>query len=115
VSQIFHTYITGSQAANVAVGSSGFTQIGHQVQTGNIASLRQHLAQYGVTKEDLDDLQTAVAQDPKPKDGRRFGSHVADWMGKMTTKAATGAWEVATSGAGDLLASAIRAYYGFGG
>jgi hypothetical protein len=113
VNQIFHTVIMGG--TNVALGSTGFTQTVHQVQAGNIGSLREHLAQYGVVKEDLDDLETAVGQDPKPKDPQRFGTRVAAWMGKMTTKAATGAWEVATSGAGELLAGAIRAYYGFGG
>jgi hypothetical protein len=60
----------------------------------------------------LEDLETALAKDPKPKDSRHFGSSVATWIGKMTAKAASGAWDVTTAGAGELLADAIRAYYG---
>lgn len=111
VGQIFNTLIMGGTNP-VAIGSSGFSQIGHQVVVaGDIASLRAHLVQLGVEKQDLDELETALSKDTPPKGGR-FGTKVADWIGKMTGKAASGGWDVATGAGADLLATAIRAYYG---
>jgi hypothetical protein len=110
VNQIFNTNIMGG--TNIALGASGFSQVGHQVVVGNVASLRKYLGQLGVEKEDLDELETALAKDPKPKDAQRLGTRVAGWIGKMTGKAASGTWEVATGAGADLLATAIRSYYG---
>lgn len=114
VTQIFTTYIMGS-ATNVALGSSRFSQTAYQVQARDLNSLRQYLAGLGIGTEDLNELQGALEEDGPPRDPRRIGERVSAWIGKMTGKAVSGVWNVATSAAADVLAAAIRAYYGLTG
>jgi hypothetical protein len=74
VNQIFHTTIMGG--TNVAIGSSGFSQVGHQVVVaGNVASLRAHLAQLGVGKETWTSWRAPSRQTPS----RLLGGSVRGW------------------------------------
>lgn len=111
VGQIFNTYILGN-AQNVAVGSPGALQHARQIVAGDVSALRRFLAEQGVEARDLAGLEQAIAEDGAPKAGQPFGKKVAGWIGNMVSKAASGAWSISTSSAGELLTTAIRAYYG---
>jgi hypothetical protein len=111
VAQIFHTYIMGG-AQNVAVGSPGAVQHAQQLQVGDLEGLKRFLADHGVQTTDLAELESAIAEDPKPKAGEPLGRRVASWMGTMISKAASGAWKIGISAATEILSAALKAYYG---
>lgn len=82
------------------------------VGSGDFLSLERLLRAQGVDAEDCRCLKEAIEQDPKPTEPGRFGQRVSHWIGKMTGKAASGAWKVTLDTAGKLLPGAIAAYYG---
>ncbi len=75
-------------------------------------SLKKYLAGLGLEDGDVKELEQAIKEDGPPKKSKGFGQRVAGWIGKMTAKAATGGWDVTVGAAGELMASAIRSYYG---
>jgi len=96
---------------NIAVGSKGVTQT-VQVQAGDLEGLKAYLASLGVGQTDFDELAIALTEDEPPKEGQGFGKQVSQWVGSMTTKAASGAWQIGVAAGGGLLVTAIRWYYG---
>ena len=114
VSQVFNTYILGGTGHTIAPGGSIGSQTFHQVNVGDMASLKEYLIGLGIDTRDVQELEEAIKKDKSPTEPKRFGRKVANWIGKMTAKAASGAWNVATSAAADVLAKAISSYYGIG-
>lgn len=111
VTNIFNTTIHGGSIG--AVGNVKATNvIGSNVTKGDTASLRAALEAGGVDASDVDDLEEALAHEPSPSSDGSFGPKVAKWIGKMTGKAASGAWNVAVGAGGSLLAKAIASFYG---
>ena len=82
------------------------------VREGDLASLRAYLSEHGVSAKDIDDLERAIAADPKPASSKAFGEKVSAWIGRMVSKASAGAWQVGVGAAGGLLGKALGAYYG---
>jgi len=83
------------------------------VKTNDYESLKSFLLSTGLSNDDLLDLESVIQTDPRPNTKGKFGKGVSAWMGKMLTKAANGSWQVSAAAAGNLLAQAIGAYYGF--
>jgi len=110
VTQIFTTNIWGG--ANISVGSANVSQT-VQVKVGDLDGLKAYLGSLSIEPKDLDHLAEALKQDKLPQDSQGFGDRVSQWIGYMTSKAASGTWKVGVGAAGDLLASAIRMYYGW--
>ena len=95
------------------VSGSAVTQnLQMSVRKGDFTSLRAYLSEHGVDAEDIDDLERAIHADPEPTSSESFGERVSAWVGKMVSKAATGAWQVGVGAAGGLLSKALGAYYG---
>ncbi len=95
------------------VSSSAVTQnLNMVVCRGDFASLRAYLSENGIDAEDIDDLERAIKADPTPASSESFGDKVSAWVGKMVSKAATGAWQIGVGAAGGLLGKALGAYYG---
>ncbi len=82
------------------------------INKGDFASLRRYLKSLGLNEVDIHELEQAVRSDPTPAQSGNFGSRVSQWVGKMVSKAAAGAWDIAVGTAGNLLATAISSYYG---
>lgn len=82
------------------------------ITPGNFSSLAAHLADHGVSTDDLHELENAVRHDPQPSDKAKLGDRVSIWIGKMIGKAAQGGWNISLGAAGNLLASAIAKFYG---
>lgn len=113
VGHVFNNYILGG-SNTIAAGSSHFTQNTiFSVQRGDLESLRVYLKGTGLTESDLRELEVAIRQDRTPQDPRKLGQGTSGWIGKMVAKAASGAWDIATSSAADLLTKAILIYYGY--
>ena len=94
-------------------GSTVSQTLSMNVQKGDWGSMERYLASLGISGDDIRELRMAIKADPPPPDRKNFGARVGDWVGKMVARAASGAWQVGIGAAGDLLASAIRAYYGW--
>jgi len=112
VTQIFNTYVLGGTNI-VASASSEISQTVHQpVHVNDLKSLKSYLTNLGLTPTDLQEMEEALEGDGPPKKSDRLGQKVAKWIGSMTGKAVSGAWQVSTSAAADILSKAIRSYYG---
>ncbi len=112
LTQVFNTYILGG-TSSVAVGGSEFSQTIHQqVHSGDFSSLKDYLRTVGLKDEDFTELEVALKDDQKPEDPDHLGEKVSHWIGRMVGKTLTGAWNVGSSVAADLLVRAIRSYYG---
>jgi hypothetical protein len=95
------------------ISDSNVTQnLEMSIQPGNFKTLSSFLRSKGVGKEDISELEKAVGSDSKPESANAFGEKVSSWIGKMVKKAASGAWQVSITTAGNVLAAAIKAYYG---
>jgi hypothetical protein len=83
------------------------------VRRGDFESLKQYLKAQKVSDEDIQELETALKADGNLKSAGTFGERVGGWIGKLVSKAASGAWQVGVSTSSNLLAAGIRAYYGY--
>lgn len=83
------------------------------MKPGDFKTLADFLRNKKVDKEDISELRNALGSDPKPESADAFGEKVSSWIGTMVKKAASGAWQVSITTAGNILAGAIKAYYGF--
>lgn len=107
--QVIHNHFHGS-TGNVAIASHGFTQNHSLPAVGDEAGLMQHLEALGVTASALTELRKAISEDrneagaESPGPGRR----VVQWMGGLAFGAGTGA-------SGDLIATALKSYFGIAG
>ena len=93
-------------------GSTVTQNLQMSIRKGDFASLRAYLSEQGVNAEDIDELQRAIDTDSMHASSELFGAKVSAWMGKMVSKAATGAWQIGIGAAGGLLGNALKAYYG---
>lgn len=113
VSNIFHYYIVGDH--NVVASGGGFTQtVVQSFEKGDLASLLSYLTQLGVEEDDFDELKAALEEEKTPRRDGSFGPKVAEWLGKMVSKAAQGTWKTTVATAGSVLAQAVAKYYGLG-
>lgn len=112
VKQVFNISIMGD-VANLATGSSDFSQSQYvEVSEGDLNSLKKHLSSKGIKHSDILALEKALKTDDPPTSQDNFGAEVASWVGKMVSKAATGAWRIGVNVASSVLTKAISAYYG---
>lgn len=114
VAQIFNQKIDiRGGSTNIATGSAHFTQNASlDLRKGDLAALTKYLESLGVLDEDIEELNRNLTIESAPATMGRFGPKVADWVGKMVSKAASGAWEISVHVAGALLTDAIKLYYG---
>lgn len=109
VDAIVQTVIYGGTNTIVSPGAQVVQNV--QVNQGDISSLREHLLTQGLSHDDVGALEDALKDDPHPA-GTGFGKKTAEWLGKMVTKAASGAWDKATDVAGVVLTEALKRYLG---
>ena len=106
----FQLHIYGP-VGNVAVGSTGFQQRAvFEVEAGNLDSLVKALLELPVPGEDVAQLKEAVAADGAGT-GKAIGPSVADWLARMISKAATGAWNVGLATASNILPKLLERFY----
>ena len=82
------------------------------IKRDNFSTLEEFLISLGVQKEDLAELESAIRVDQVPVRKDKLGTKVGAWVGKMTSKAANGTWQVGLGAATNLLAEAFKRYYG---
>lgn len=112
---IFKNAVFGDNAT-VVVGSGSISDIRNSVVKNDIQSLLRELRAVGVKQQDLDDLEGAIQSDSTSDDvaKQKWGPMVRNWVGGMVGKAGSTGWDVMKGAAGNILAAAIGAFYGFG-
>ncbi|MGV1772965.1 hypothetical protein ACQZ6B_22520 [Agrobacterium vitis] len=111
IQAIFNNSIYGNVGF---VGNASHSTINVQIGTRNIEALTKHLEEYGINKDDLIELETALQSEPQIGNDKKFGPKVTSWIGKMVQKAASGAWDVSVGASSSILATALLKFYGFG-
>lgn len=112
VASIFNTYILGSNNV-VASGIDIEQNVSQKIIKNDIDGLLKYMKEIGVPAEDASQLKNAIAEDGPRTEQRKFGSKVADWVGKMTKKILEGTWNVAITSAPTLITKALSRYYGW--
>lgn len=111
VSQIVNNHIYGN-VGNIATGHGIQQTATLDIKQGDFGTLAAFLRKQGVDSNDIDALEHAVKSDPSQLTGRPFGKNVSTWLGKMVQKSAEGTLKIATTVVSNVLAAAIKTYYG---
>lgn len=82
------------------------------ISKGNKEALSKHLQDIGLTKDDTDELVQVIDCEEPDYEKTTFGQKVNAWTQKMLGKALDGSWNVGVGAAGNLIAEAIKNYYG---
>ncbi|MEX3915958.1 hypothetical protein AB4Y43_06895 [Paraburkholderia sp. BR10872] len=111
---IFKSAVFGSNTT-IFVGNQNTATISNTINQGNIDQLAKALREAGVQQDDLASLSRAITDDGDvPTHTKSIGPKVAQWIGSMMQKAASGSWQIGIAAAGNLLSGAISNYYGLG-
>jgi hypothetical protein len=111
VSQVFNTQIYGS-VGNIASGNTSVRQVAAiHVGVGDFDALANELAHLGVSVDDITSLRGAVGAD-QGRGSPRMGELTSGWLGKMISKAASGALKISVTTATNILPKIICSYLG---
>jgi hypothetical protein len=116
VSEAFRNAIFGDNTT-IVVGGGSIHGVTNTVIHGDFDSLARSLRTQSVPDSDIQELKDAIDSDTSDsdvQDKKGFGPRVRAWMGSMVAKAGSSAWQVSIGAAGNILASAISKFYGFG-
>lgn len=84
-----------------------------ELQVGDLDGLIREVRKLGVTVDDSEEPREAIVADRgRPGERQQPTPRVQTWLGKMTAKAATGAWQVGSQVGAQVLATLIMKYYG---
>jgi hypothetical protein len=112
VTPVFNTYILGDHNV-VASGSNISQEVSQQIRKNDLDALLRYMEDLGVSKEEAQELKTAIEEDGPRKEPNKFGLKVAGWVGRMVKKILEGAWNVAIETAPKLITKALSRYYGW--
>ena len=83
----------------------------HQVAKNDVESLLGYLRSLGIGEEDVEEIEGALREEPTASGGS-FGPKVSAWLGRMISKAASGAMNMGTETAVTAFTQALNGYYG---
>jgi hypothetical protein len=114
VSELFNHTVIGDNATFV-IGDNNVQHVENRITVNDFESLASELARHKMPAEDIEELRLAIEADEGAEEHKEksFGKNVNAWAGKMLDKAATSSWAIGIGAAGSLVATAVRAYYGF--
>jgi AbiTii len=107
VQHVFNTTIVGDRAT-VSAGGRDLTvnNIDVILPDGKWTALETELVEVGLPADEIAGLKLALETDGGAVDGE-LGPAAQNWIGKMTTKIATGVWPVATGASGGVVAQLV--------
>lgn len=82
------------------------------INKGNIEELTKHLQEIGLSNADTIELIEIIDTEEPNFDNKTFGQKVNTWTQKMLGKALDGSWNIGIGAAGNLIAEAVKSYYG---
>jgi len=110
VTQIFNMTTQGG-TVNL-VGMANDSKVEFNIVAGDFSSLEKVLQQNGVSPDDIQELQSALASDKHSESNKTIGPQVSSWIAKMVQKAGDGSWDVGVGAAGNLLGQVIGKFFG---
>lgn len=113
VNEMFKNSVFGNNTT-IVIGGGSINSVSNTIIHNDIESLVSFLRKNNVTEKDIDELKVAIASDSteiNPTE-KMPGRRVSDWTKDMLAKAGTASWQVTIEAAGNLLATALGAYYG---
>jgi hypothetical protein len=114
VNNFMSTHIHNTGDGNVInAGDNNQNTVNITIQKDDLAAFRKRLEEIGVEPDEIQEISDIV-QTEKPN-GAALGPKASSWLGKMYTKALSGAGKISVSAAGNLLATAVKLYFGIHG
>jgi hypothetical protein len=108
-----HTIINNTGDGNVVnTGEKAKITATINISKGSKEELAQHLQDIGLTNDDTTKLIEIIDTEEPNFENKTFGLKVNSWTQKMLGKALDGSWNVGIGAAGNLIAEAIKTYYG---
>jgi hypothetical protein len=96
----------------ILVGNGNHQTVANNSAKNDGAALATELRKHGVDEQDITDLQAALIEDPMPTIPEGYGPAVRGWITRMMGKAGDTSWKIGISGAGGVLATVLKNYYG---
>ena len=107
------TIINNSGDGNVVnTGEKANISATININKGSKDELVKHLQDIGLSKTDTAELVEIIDTEEPNFENKTFGQKVNTWTQKMLVKALDGSWNIGIGAAGNLIAEAIKAYYG---
>lgn len=118
VNQVINHYMTTNihntgDGNFINAGDNNHNTVTITVQKGDLASLQKRLAEIGVEKEEIEEI-SQIVQTEIPE-GTVLGPKASTWIGKIYAKALSGAGKIGLGAAGNLVATAVKLYFGLAG
>lgn len=82
------------------------------ITKGNKEELAKHLQDIGLSIDDTSELVSIIDTEQPNFENKTFGQKVNNWTQKMLGKALDGSWNIGIGAAGNLIAEAVKTYYG---
>lgn len=82
------------------------------VKKGNLDTLKHQLTKYGIDDDDIEELAEIVQSEIPNSENNTLGEKSNNWILKIAGKALSGAGKIAIGISSNILANAIRQYYG---
>lgn len=107
------TIINNSGDGNVVnTGEKAKISASINITKGSKEQLVKHLQDIGLSSTDTSELVEVIDTEEPNFENKTFGQKVNSWTQKMLGKALEGTWNVGIGAAGNLIAEAIKTYYG---
>jgi hypothetical protein len=99
----------------ILVGHGSTQIVSNKIAKGDFNALAEALRKQNVSDADIAGLQEAIAGDAESAEHQQKepGPRVKTWMKSMLAKAVDAGWKIQVAAAGNLLATAIKMYYGW--
>ncbi len=108
------TIINNSGDGNVVnTGEKAKISATINITKGSKEELVKHLHVIGLSNTDTSELLEIIDTEEPNFENKTFGQKVNSWTQKMLGKALDGSWDIGIGAAGNLIAEAIKTYYGF--
>ncbi len=112
VEKLFDNAVFGDNTT-INLGHGNILTIKAQVNKGDIHSLKNTLADNGLSDDDVSELKSAIKEDGHPPPNGGYGAAVSKWFSNIVSKAAENGLNIGLSAATELLSTALKKYYAF--
>lgn len=82
------------------------------VNENDLSSLISALKKLQIEETDINALSEAIKSDKKPESQKNLGKNVSSWIGRITSKAAEGAYDIGVDVFTGVISKLITKYYG---
>jgi hypothetical protein len=113
IHQMNTTIHNTGDGALINTGDNNHISTNTTIQKGDLPAFQKRLQDMGVEPDDIQEI-SEIVQTEQP-DGSHLGPKTSSWIGKMVAKTLSGASKIGIGAAGNLLATAVKLYFGLSG